>query len=160
MTNRTHSLTEQLLRVAREEYTLADADARETISVAQIATAAQRRLDPADASPPLVAWAATLELRELVRRVCRDIGSPAEAVERNEQGEMEFDSRLQKRYPTLRAGDEGYTLRERLTLSERRKMATKLRKTGAAFIAHGDAFDAETDALEAAGAFDAEQTHS
>lgn len=59
---------------------------------------------------------------------------------------------LQKRYPTLRDGDEVYVLRERMTHLERQENIKRLRAAGELKLAHAEALEKETEELLRSGA--------
>lgn len=142
--------TNVLMSLLRTEYERLDGGGEIEISPALLAAKTFLAIDPAAASPGLVRLAATLELRQLARSICRQRIEEDEArVER--QGEMFVQ--LQGRYPCRRGGDEVYVRREYMTLDERRAFESRLRQESVAKMRHADALAAETDALIAAGVF-------
>jgi hypothetical protein len=136
---------EQIMQVVRQEYELLDVGGVIGISPALVAANAQESLDPQGECPALLGWAATLELRQMARSVCRK-ASCLEDPSEGGQGTL-FDGQLQRRYPTKRNSEEQYVLREKLTLAERRDNSARLRAEASAKLSHADALDAETDAL-------------
>lgn len=142
-------LTEQLMQVLREEYSLLDGGGEIEVRPALVAARTFARLDADSESPTLVAYAATLELRQLARSVCRrasNLEDPAQVG----QGAL-FDGQLQRRYPADRGGDESYVLREHMTVAERRANVSRLRAEASSKARHADALEAETEALLARG---------
>lgn len=145
-------MTAQIMQILREEYTRLDDEGPVEIDPAHIAAATMNRLDPYGAAPPLIGWAATMELRQLARPLCRKASSVDEPLDAP-QGAL-FDGQLQRRYPALRGGRETYVLREHLSLAERRENSARLMREGESKIRHARALDAETDEMESRGDFD------
>lgn len=148
-----HAQTSQVMQILREEYALLDAGGVVELEAEQVAENTLARLDPDEQTPALVAWAATLGLRQMARALCR--GGSATADPSVTTDEL-FSDELQRRYPAQRDGRDCYVLREHLTLSERRQCADDLRREGRAKVRHGDRLDAETDALIRVGALSVE----
>ena len=84
------------------------------IQPALLASRAMKEIDPSGSSPPLVAWAANLELRQLGRGLLRKSFDPI--ADDNPQAEL-FEG-LQERYPTKRNGESTYVLLSDLTDDE------------------------------------------
>lgn len=142
-----NDLTEQLMQLLREEYAVLDGSGEVVVSPALVAARTMERLDSTSASPTLVAFAATLELRQLARSICRRVSNLDDP---SGQGAL-FDGQLQRRYPAVRASEEVYVLREHMTLDERRANVARLRAEAASKARHADALEAETEALLARG---------
>lgn len=142
--------TAALMSLLRSEYARLDDCGEIGISPALLAAKALDAIDPAGASPVLVRIAASLELRQLARSVCRAQIEDEDDEEATDQGEL-FAVRLQFRYPATRGGDEIYVLRDHLTIAERRSNSERLRREGAAKVRHARALDAETEKLIASG---------
>lgn len=152
------SLTNQIRDILREEYDRLDAGGQVVVQPEIVAAAAVQRLDPGSGAPTLLSWAAVLELRQMARSICRDIScmdDPSESA----QGFL-FAGELQRRYPAMRNGKEGYVLRENLTIAERDANSARLRAEAASKKAHADALDAETGDLLAKGFFEERRTSS
>lgn len=141
-----------LTQLLQAKYAELDAAKPDYISPSDLADATYKVLDPFKRSPELVKLAAILELRQLARGFCRQRRIVAEHAA--EQTEL-FEDYLQERYPATREingeKEEVYVLRKRLTATERRENACRLRSEGEAKIAHARALDAETDFLISIG---------
>lgn len=142
--------TEQLMQALREEYDALDGDGEIAVSPALVAARTLQRLDRDGDSPTLVALAATLELRQLARAICRQASNLDDPSDQPGQGAL-FDGQLQRRYPAQRSGAEVYVLREHLTLDERRSNIARLRAEAASKMRHADALESETEGLVARG---------
>lgn len=143
------STTDGLVEILRAEYNRLEQDRVVGISIRDLADYAIRKMDKRKLSTPSMRWAATLEMRQLARSICR--GHRKEDEEITEAQESLFEYKLQPRYPAERNDDEVYVLREELTLEERRLNAARLRKEGKAKLLHATALDAETEWLIANG---------
>ena len=148
-------ITEQLNSLLRVRHDELHASGMVGISTADLAARVYSEIDPGLVAPARVRWAATMELKQLARAICR---------ERQVQSEHEsenyslFDIQLQPRYPTVRKCEDGtdddvYVLRSHLSIEERKRNIDRLRREGEAKIAHADALQAETDHLVRLGQF-------
>jgi hypothetical protein len=138
----------QLSSLIREKYNALDALGVVAICPAQLAADVMLDIDPDGDSPALVQTAAGLALRQLARAVCRSHQIEQEYLV--EQASL-FEFKLQPRYPAEREGDDAYVLRSHLTIDERRKNITRLRREAEAKTLHADALEAETQHLVATG---------
>jgi hypothetical protein len=147
-------LTEQLLQVLRAEYAVLDGNGEIAVDEVLLASRAMTRVDPEKRSPSLSAWAATLELRQLGRAICRQssgLDDPQNA------GQSELFAGLQRRYPALRDEKEVYVLREHLTLAERKANIARLRSEATSKLAHARALESETEELIKLGLLDEDE---
>jgi hypothetical protein len=151
----TTETAEQLNQKIRFVYDAMDAAGVIAISPADLADKVLKNIDPNQDSPALVEVAATLELRQLARAICR---RRQDESEHDAEQEELFDFKLQMRYPTTRISDKQtgsedifYVLRDHLTVSERRANSNRLRREGEAKIVHANLLDAETDHLISKG---------
>lgn len=143
------SMHEQSMQIIREEYSALDEGGEVFVDPALVAARAMARIDPDGATPVMPSYLAVLQLRQMAREVCRKVSGLPDPGEVGQQ--QLFDGQLQRRYPVKRNGKDGYVLREQLNLSERREINARIFAIGDAWITHGRAFAAETDALIAAG---------
>ena len=104
--------TDRLMDVLRE--CLAAVNSEIEIQPALLARCAIKTIDPRDMSPPLLSYAANLELRQLARGLLRKNFDPI--ADDNPQAEM-FEG-LQDRYPTKRNGEPTYVILQDLTDDE------------------------------------------
>lgn len=134
----------QLNEMLQREYDALNDGGAVIIEPPMLASLVMDAIDSARLSPPLVNVAATLQLRQLARAICR-----SRNVKRNDDSGQEsmFDDQLQPRYPVDSEGETGYKLREQLTLKERERIISMLRKEAAAKGRHADALQSETDDL-------------
>lgn len=140
--------TDQINDFIREHYNQLDVWKVVAIQIHELAAAVYKDLDPDGVAPPLVAWAAILELRQLARAICR--ARQVNDEHRAESGSL-FDFMLQPRYPAERDSDDAYVLRDHLTVAERRDNITRLRREAAAKTQHADALEAETEEMIRSG---------
>lgn len=140
---------ERLNSIIRMKYNSLDNAGVEVIFPDDLAHETFKEIDPETDSPALVRIAALLELKQLARAICRQ--RQADSERESEQAGL-FEFQLQERYPAQRGASEdgptdGYVLRARLTIEERRKNINRLRREARAKISHADALEAETESL-------------
>jgi len=141
--------SEQVMQILRDEYARLDDSGEINIKPALLAARTKARIDPDDQSPTLIGYCAVLEMRQMARSICRQ-KSPTDEVTISSQTEL-FDGQLQRRYPATRDGEEGYVLRDHLTLAERRTIEVRMSTAAMSLARHVDAFRAETEVLVARG---------
>lgn len=148
MTKEQKESTGKLMELLKMLYLELDADGEVGISPTLLASKVLDTIDPNRCSPILVSIAASLELRQLARVVCRETQSENES--RAAQSVL-FDEQLQSRYPATRDGEEIYVMRQHLTVEERLWNVSRLRKEAQTKGRHADALQSETDKLIASG---------
>lgn len=135
--------TEQLKQTIRRAFARAREEREAIVVPAWISAEAYTVLDPERAAPILVQWAATLQLRQFAREVCR-----GELAEQERQAEFVDDDgtwagHLQEMYPAnRRLGDEEqevYVRREYLTDPEIDANIRRLEREGQAKLGHARA---------------------
>lgn len=141
--DKTITQTEQLMQMLREEYEVCRAVSEVVIKPTLLAENVRKRLDRDTRSPPLLAWAAVLELRKMASELTR----PEDETDRERARTPDLFTGLQRYYPAKREGEDVRVLREHLTLAERRHCAYVLRAEATSKNMHADALDAETDSL-------------
>lgn len=142
--------TERINNLIREIYNRFDEEKKITISPTYLARSVYESLDPEARSPLDVQMLCVLQLKQMSRQIC---------IKRNNEQEAEasqgtlFEKQLQPRYPTERPDtttgetEDGYTLREYLTLQERRAIIARLKAEAIAKNTHAIALEAETEDL-------------
>lgn len=117
------------------------------ISPAHVADAVRRGLDPEHDSPELIAWSATLHLRQRCGKLLAKRHDPVVKAASFAEGESEdlFGYLLQERYPTKLRGEGSeplYVMRDQLTAEEIDFNASRMRKAGKSLLQHADALQA------------------
>ena len=114
-----------------------------------VASAVLARIDPANESPALTAYCATMDLRQRCRKFLARRHDPVEkaAAFAAFQSDDLFSGMLQDYYPARRPNDasvpvSGYLRRDEMSRTELRKVSKRLRKAGSSMIEHADALDA------------------
>lgn len=114
-----------------------------------VASAVLARVDVDHVSPALMAYCATMDLRQRCRKFLARRHDPVEkaAAFAAFQSDDLFSGMLQDYYPTRRQNDAGepvpgYARRGEMSRAELRKVSKRLRKAGSAMIEHADALDA------------------
>lgn len=152
MTKELKDSTAKLMEFLKERYVELDGDGELEISPSLLASKVLDTIDPNRASPILVTIAASLQLRQLARTVCRETQNERELQAANASL---FDDQLQPRYPARRNGEEVYVPRHHLTFDERQWNIMRLRREASSKGKHADALQSETDRLVATGALKA-----
>jgi hypothetical protein len=137
--------TDDLLNLLKR-HLLASAPAH-SVSPELLADTAYRNLDPDEVSPPLVAWACVLELRQMARQLLRRTYDGAQ----DEAGQGDLFTGLQDRYPGTGEHRGLYVPRAQMTYTDRLFNIARLRREAQAKLAHADALEAETAELRAQG---------
>ena len=117
------------------------------ISPAYVAESVSNSLDPEHDSPELIAWCATLHLRERCRKLLAKRHDPVKKAESFANGENEdlFGYLLQDYYPSkFRGGgsEPVYIKRDKLTAEEINFNAKRMRRAGESLLQHADALQA------------------
>jgi len=144
MTEEQKNDTARLMELLRRQYEKLDDCGEISVSPALLSSKVMDEIDPEQAAPVMVRIAATLELRQLARSICRK--HVEEGEDQASQSTL-FEDQLQPRYPAHRGGEEMYVLREHLTLREREDNISRLRKEAASKARHADALQFETNNL-------------
>ena len=137
----------QLLIVAIDK-TINEFDPELPISSIMVARLTAKALDPGSLSPPPIAYAAELEIRQLTRGRLRVLGG-----EETENDTVDMFEKLQNRYPVEREGDLVSVPRHLMTFDEYMMTASRLMREGQAKIAHADALKREALEKMASGYF-------
>ena len=128
--------TDLLMDVLRECLDVINSEIE--IQPALLASCAIKKIDPETLSPPLVGWAANLELRQLARGLLRKKFDPTH--EENPQAEM-FEG-LQERYPTKRNAEPTYVVLDELSDEEIEDNLVRMGREISAKQKHYDALEA------------------
>lgn len=141
------SLSAQIEKRILEVIAPLESNAVDIISPAHVADAVRSSLDPEHDSPELIAWSATMHLRERCRKLLAKRHDPVKKAESFVHGETEdlFGYLLQGYYPSKFRGDGSdsvYVKRDKMTAQEINFNTKRMRRAGESLVQHADALSA------------------